>query len=233
MFSIVLLSLVATIVTGVPVEELKSADYDHYVFTQVYPAGSCYSYFLQGKGYECNFPSNASTWTIHGLWPTEGDTRGPNFCDTEATFNPNTIMPLVPQLVSKWTNILNHTGFFDFWKHEYLKHGTCSGLSEYNFFSKVLDIYNQLAPLGNVFQNAGVVPDNKRGYSVDKLGTALSAQFGVSPVLQCTTSKGGVQILDQIELCLSMDWKPMVCPDSTDSCSGDDVLYPQYSPSGY
>ncbi len=47
MFSIVLLSLVATIVTGVPVEELKSADYDHYVFTQVYPAGSCYSYFLQ------------------------------------------------------------------------------------------------------------------------------------------------------------------------------------------
>ena len=87
MFSIVLLSLVATMVTGVPVEELKSADYDHYVFTQVYPAGSCYSYFLQvrmeltirvemfmcdiclqGKGYECNFPSNASTWTIHGLW---------------------------------------------------------------------------------------------------------------------------------------------------------------------
>ncbi len=47
MLSIVVLSLVATMATGVPVMELKSADYDHYVFTQVYPAGSCYSYFIE------------------------------------------------------------------------------------------------------------------------------------------------------------------------------------------
>ncbi len=51
-------------------------------------------------------------------------------------------------------------------KDEYLKHGTCSGLSEYKYFSKVLDIYDHLAPLGIVFQNANIVPDNKRGYAV-------------------------------------------------------------------
>ncbi len=47
MLSIVVLSFVATMVTGVSVKELKSADYDHYVFTQVYPAGSCYIYFIE------------------------------------------------------------------------------------------------------------------------------------------------------------------------------------------
>ena len=42
MFAIVILCLVATLVTGKP---LRSADFDHYVFTQVYPAGMCFSYF--------------------------------------------------------------------------------------------------------------------------------------------------------------------------------------------
>ena len=58
-------------------------------------------------------------------------------------------------------------------KDEYLKHGTCSGLSEYEYFSKVLKLFDQLPPLGNVFQNAGVVPDNKRGYAVSMWGSKV------------------------------------------------------------
>ncbi len=69
--------------------------------------------------------------------------------------------------------ILVITYMHSYRKDEYQKHGTCSGLSEYEYFSKVLKLFDQLPPLGNVFQNAGVVPDNKRGYAVSMWGSKV------------------------------------------------------------
>ena len=43
--AVFVLSLAVSLACGLPVETLyKSAEFDHYVFTQEYPAGSCYCY---------------------------------------------------------------------------------------------------------------------------------------------------------------------------------------------
>ena len=48
MFSnaVLFVSLAATLAHGLPVQKLKY-EFDHYVFTQRYPAGCCYSYKAQ------------------------------------------------------------------------------------------------------------------------------------------------------------------------------------------
>ena len=52
--------------------------------------------------------------------------------------------------------------------HEYLKHGTCTGLKEFDFFNKVLEIYQDLPHIGNAFNNADVVPNNQKMYDVSE-----------------------------------------------------------------
>lgn len=89
--------------------------------------------------------------------------------------------------MAKWPNVLNTTGFYCFWwaslsrhsvyllplllsrAHEFEKHGTCSGLTEYNFFKKVLGIFDDLPSIGNAFNNAGVVPSNQHTHDVSCL----------------------------------------------------------------
>lgn len=43
-----------------------------------------------------------------------------------------------------WPNVKspsNAPEYFDFWEHEWLKHGTCSGLSQLDYFASALDSY--------------------------------------------------------------------------------------------
>lgn len=110
------------------------------------------------QGHSCGCPSNATSWTLHGLWyvsprdsncrgvmlwflpcrPTYGETKGPCSCNSEATFNGDSIQvsflywadiseydislyarlhsqDLVSRLVMEWTNLMPQTSFYSFW----------------------------------------------------------------------------------------------------------------------
>ena len=43
-----------------------------------------------------------------------------------------------------WPNIKSNSNapeYYDFWEHEWIKHGTCSGLSQLDYFASALDSY--------------------------------------------------------------------------------------------
>ena len=41
-------------------------------------------------------------------------------------FNETAVAPILKDLEKRWLNVRNGTGEYDFWEHEWSKHGTCA-----------------------------------------------------------------------------------------------------------
>lgn len=50
--------------------------------------------------------------------------------------------------------------------HEWEKHGTCSGMEEHEFFSKVLSLFDNGLNYGAVLNKYGIVPSHTKTYEV-------------------------------------------------------------------
>lgn len=85
-------------------------------------------------------------FSIHGLWPQNSKTSFPTYCK-KVVFSIEKLVPILPDLKKYWysdreTNV-------DFWKHEYVKHGSCvfTPMNEYQYFKKALDLYQRAIKL--------------------------------------------------------------------------------------
>jgi len=83
-----------------------------------------------------------SKYSIHGLWPQSSTLPWPEYCTTKkfnlSELEKNTVGRL-KQLWYSYDKDNEH-----FWKHEFEKHGTCSGLSESQYFAKALELYDKV-----------------------------------------------------------------------------------------
>eukprot|EP00656_Telonema_subtile_P032743 TRINITY_DN35_c0_g1_i1.p1 TRINITY_DN35_c0_g1~~TRINITY_DN35_c0_g1_i1.p1 ORF type:complete len:165 (-),score=40.07 TRINITY_DN35_c0_g1_i1:282-776(-) len=71
-------------------------------------------------------------WTLHGLWPQWGES-----CTKEA-FDQSQLSDLMDQLNKDWPSCQGSTT--SFWSHEWSKHGTCSGMTQHDYFAKALSL---------------------------------------------------------------------------------------------
>ena len=77
--------------------------------------------------------------TVHGLWPQWGEwCAGP-------PFSSKAIEPLAPELAKYWPSCAGGDNATQFHEHEWLKHGTCAGTSEFDYFSAALALRNVYA----------------------------------------------------------------------------------------
>lgn len=83
-----------------------------------------------------------SSWTMHGLWPTDWDDKSkPSHC-SNVPFNQSAISDLWPNITKYWeTCKWSHTSEDDFLSHEWEKHGTCFGTDEHTYFQTALEIF--------------------------------------------------------------------------------------------
>jgi ribonuclease T2 len=87
-------------------------------------------------------------YTIHGLWPDPESSC--TSCTTEPFSENNISDATLQDMATYWPNCLSG-GNDKFWSHEWSKHGTCSGLSQEDFFSTAISLFNQyinLCPAG-------------------------------------------------------------------------------------
>ena len=86
-------------------------------------------------------------WSIHGLWPQYSSNSYPSFC-REVNFSIEALKPIMTELKEHWYS--NREPDADFWQHEYTKHGSCvfTPLSELQYFTKALNLFNQAVTLG-------------------------------------------------------------------------------------
>ena len=64
-------------------------------------------------------------------------------------FNENVVAPILKDLEKRWLNVRNGTGEYDFWEHEWSKHGTCAVQiqqmnTEIKYFQKGMISINKL-----------------------------------------------------------------------------------------
>ena len=84
---------------------------------------------------------DARTWTIHGLWPQHNNTVWPEYCKGNISLNLDKIRSLIPKLNMYWTSCYGNNE--DLWKHEWVKHGSCSNMTEFEYFNTTLELYKQ------------------------------------------------------------------------------------------
>ena len=127
---IALISLVVAIVStndSDPIPEYcEKGDkncWDMLGITVNWPETSCRQ--MNRSHHICHEPSNLDDWTIHGLWPNRMSGGWPQYC-TREQFDPNEIKDLIPEMDKDWPNLMQDRPHYDFWTHEYEKHGTCA-----------------------------------------------------------------------------------------------------------
>eukprot|EP00986_Skeletonema_menzelii_P015570 scaffold12056_cov155-Skeletonema_menzelii.AAC.1 len=114
------------------------------------------------------------------LWPSNDDGSYPQNCSSEK-FDLSNLQPIREELEQKWPNIQapssNTARHVDFWEHEWGKHGTCSGLSQLDYFSHAL---KELIP------TPSIVTDAEEQHAVVKKDDLLAAYGGAQlVVLSC------------------------------------------------
>ncbi len=107
-------------------------------------------------------------YSIHGLWPQEGKREG-HACPKNHTFDTERLRVLLPQLHEHWHSSRGEDE--DFWKHEWEKHGSCTGLTEVQYFQKTLECFKKVQLKGKewVQQRSTKIPFDLRFEIVSEL----------------------------------------------------------------
>ena len=73
---------------------------------------------------KCN---QTSEYTIHGWWPEYNRKSWPSWCDPSrfSELNSQEIRPIQPLMKKYWSSCPGWLSNYNFWKHEWEKHGTC------------------------------------------------------------------------------------------------------------
>lgn len=80
---------------------------------------------------------SSDIFTIHGLWPNE--INYPEFCSKEK-FNIDEIQPVLNEMNTFWKSCYENNTLF--WTHEWSKHGTCTKMTQLNYFNKTINLYH-------------------------------------------------------------------------------------------
>jgi ribonuclease T2 len=101
-----------------------------------------YSYYVLALK-KCN---STSPWTLHGLWPELNSHAWPQYCHPAGQLSYHQLRHLFPRMYTNWTDCtpIEQGGNWDFWTHEWSKHGTCSGMNQTDYFTKALDLYDNV-----------------------------------------------------------------------------------------
>jgi ribonuclease T2 len=158
--------------------------------------------------------------TIHGMWPEYSNGKWPEYC-SHKTFDKHVIEPLLPKLSHYWPNVKatnpNSTNYYNFWQHEWSKHGTCSGLDAKTYFETALQHF---------VHTPEVISKNYGGIVMKS--DILKAYGGNHTILICENK----QFLSEIRICLGVagngrPLKRVACPkaveDADSSCEGENI----------
>lgn len=83
----------------------------------------------------CGFES------IHGLWP-DPESACTN-CSSEAFSTSKISSSVLNDMNAYWPTCTGSNSNNDFWSHEWSKHGTCTGMSQNDYFAKAISLYKQ------------------------------------------------------------------------------------------
>jgi len=193
-------------------------NFDYFTYAEQWPAAFCAVANYNRPG-TCAYNNTITTgWTIHGLWPDVYQGNFPSDCHVgDFTFDPTKVTSLYGQLEGQWPNLIVGEPLWDFWKHEWEKHGTCAEsvpmfAGELNYFSQALMI-NKAQNTAGKLAAAGFVPSNTTMYTLTQLKTALKTFIPFNVETECVYNQNtDTNYLAGIRVCIDKTKKYMDCP---------------------
>jgi ribonuclease T2 len=110
----------------------SSQPFDYYLLSLSWAPEFCVTHQSNASASECD-PQHHYGFIVHGLWPQNDDGSYPQNCAPAR--------PVAQEIVRRALNIMPNRGLI---QHEWAEHGTCSGLDEQSYFSKVEQAFTAL-----------------------------------------------------------------------------------------
>ncbi|GMF28567.1 unnamed protein product [Phytophthora lilii] len=213
--------------------------FDMYILAQSWQPAFCHGKEKQYPG--CGKPQDywRSHMTLHGLWPELAGSAPPSLCSGEAFDADKIERELgIDTLHRYWPDVKYSEAspqYADFWKHEWTRHGTCSGLPQVDYFTHAINLERNetLAPTPQlVHDHVGGQVDSKK----------LRDAFG-DAALKCQYIEGEGALkramFSQVFTCWEKDahnvpTQRCACPPhihSEDTCGKGSVTIPAFPPS--
>jgi len=133
--------------------------FDFFILSQSWQPEFCYKKIGIYPGCSKPDPFWRENLTLHGLWPQNSDGSYPCCCRPEP-FDPSVIPIIgVERLTRLWPNVKDAspgTAAYDsFWSHEWSKHGTCTSMTQVDYFDEALDFLQRIGTPALVAQRQG------------------------------------------------------------------------------
>ncbi|WP_420960023.1 ribonuclease T2 family protein [Brucella sp. IR073] len=183
--------------------------FDFYVLSLSWSPSYCATEGRRADRQQCS-SSRPYAFVAHGLWP-QNESGYPQDCPTDN--------PYVPRgLVSQMRDIMPSAGLMG---HEWRKHGSCSGLSQTDYFSAVRRAYEAItipASFRNATANRDVDP-----MLVEK--AFIAANPGIPAGGIAVTCKDGH--LEDVRICMTKDLEFRSCGEvDANACRRRSVAMP-------
>ena len=170
----------------------KAGEFDFYLLSLSWSPQYCSSPAGARDKTQCG-GQRQYEFILHGLWP-QYDRGWPQFCATSQT--------LSNALVEKMMDIMPSRRLI---RHEWDKHGVCTGLSAAEYFGKARAAFSGIK-VPKSFQS----PKNARTISPAKIkDEVLAANPGLAKEAVSVTCAG--RFLNEIRVCLGKDMKGRAC----------------------
>ena len=150
-------------------------------------------------------------FVVHGLWPQYERGGYPTFCRANAGPSRDTVEAVIDVMPSE--------GLI---RHEWNKHGTCSGLPPSRYFEIAEQAFTSIV-LPEFYQR----PTGRLSRSVAQVKAELTAANPKLPATAISVACSG-QYLQEVRICLEKSLQPRACaPDvARSNCRGDFIVRP-------
>lgn len=237
-----------------PTDNTKEAEF--YVMAMSYQPEFCdlhEKYHYDG----CEKPNNLWRFnlTIHGLWPQYKNGKWPQFCEFGEEEDLQKVIDSIGLDTFKlyWPNVKSSStnGYsLDFWKHEWEKHGTCSGMSQLQYFEEAIHHFIPTPP--EIFNRQKETNSYSKKVHKDFLIESYGGPGNVIPICSTfssttssyfkdgsSTTSSTVYYLSEIRACFGRDKETGVpsderieCPsymiEDEGNCYGDYIHIPSF-----
>ena len=145
---------------------------------------------------------------LHGLWP-QYDRGYPSDCSTK---------PVAKSVIDAMLPIMPSPGLI---RHEWSKHGTCSGLSSTKYFELARDAYNKVR-IPNPFKS----PRDRITFAPAKIRQEFSRATPGLPENSISVLCAG-RFVQEVRVCMTKDLEPRKCNDEVarDHCRLDEIIF--------
>ncbi|KAK9688844.1 hypothetical protein RND81_09G015200 [Saponaria officinalis] len=210
-FIIILLSLImlTKVFSAPPTQAPPLAPAKAYIMALQWPVTVC----LVKQCKEKKTPPPES-FKLHGLWPCAPDWDSSVENCPGPDFSGSALKDIRGDLLTYWPSLLEPEN--QFWKHEWLVHGTCSGLPLEHYFADGVRLTQLNArPILSALSKSGIKPGDVTATATATpiaIRDAIANNFGVHPKLACAYNNN-MYLLKEIHLCLDQNYKFEDCPD--------------------